>query len=205
MKTRAILIMLIAIVNVLLARENPFIPVSDDKKQATNIDDNTQPLTKTTIKPPSSARVLSFVTLMYQNVNGSTTSEKVVINKKIDWRQDIVISQDQTKTSSKNRQSSKYIAFKKFFNIKIEDNHTIKLITKDKNIRVLSSAKPYKIIVDFKRENSFATKSQKFKDLPVKKITLGSHKHFYRATIELDGHYKYKLEKRNYGYLLKLI
>ena len=199
------ILLLSLITTLVLARDNPFVSTNDDtKKEATNVGESERPLTKTAIRPPSSARVLSFVTLMYQNVNGSTTSEKVAINKKINWKQDIVISQDEPKTTSKNRQSSKYIAFKKFFNVKIEDN-SIKLITKDKNLRVLSSSKPYKIIVDFQRDNSFFTKTQKFKNLSIKKITLGSHEKFYRATIELDGHYKYKLLKRKYGYLLKLI
>ncbi len=201
---KKVILLLSLITTLALARDNPFVSINDDTKEATNVGESEKPLTKTAIKPPSSARVLSFVTLMYQNVNGSMTSEKVAINKKINWKQDIIISQDQPKKTSKNRQSSKYIAFKKFFNIKIEDN-SIKLITKDKNLRVLSSSRPYKIIVDFQRDNSFFTKTQKFKNLPVKKITLGSHKKFYRATIELDGHYKYKLLKRKYGYLLKLI
>ncbi len=208
---KKIVLLLPLIIVLCSGRENPFVSTNNDAnelKPAINIESSEKPLTKTSIKPPSSARALNFVTLMYQNVNGTTTSEKIMINKKIDWRQDIVISQEPDKITTKavntNKQSAKYIALKKFFNIKFNGKN-IKLITKDKNIRILSSSKPYKIIVDFQRKNSFYTKSQNFKNSPMKKITLGSHKEFYRATIELDGHYKYKLLKRKYGYLLKLI
>lgn len=83
------------------------------------------------------------------------------------------------------------------------EGNEIKIFTKDLKIRDFLVADPYKIVLDFKRTRSFATKTVDLKN-PFVLATLGEHKDFYRIAILLDGHYRYDLQTFEGGYSIKL-
>ena len=80
----------------------------------------------------------------------------------------------------------------------------IHIVPTSKKIRDFILLKPYKIVIDFKRDASFYTKSVDIKKAPFEKITLGNHNGYYRAVLLLDGSYKYKLTKTLKGYLCEV-
>jgi len=78
----------------LFSRENPFlpqteinsIPISNNYVQAPDH------FKKTTIKLPDSARILNFVEIVYQNIDGSISRKKVEIDKLFDWSKKLYLS-----------------------------------------------------------------------------------------------------------------
>lgn len=83
-------------------------------------------------------------------------------------------------------------------------NNEIKITTKDSKIRDFLISEPFKIVVDFKKEGSFITKTVAFPKPPFVSATLGNHDGFYRIAILLDGHYRYDLQSVEGGYIIKL-
>lgn len=80
----------------------------------------------------------------------------------------------------------------------------IKLLTKDTKVRDFLLLSPYKVVVDFQKNSSFATQTVDFKMPPFISATMGNHDQFYRIAILLDGHYRYDISKIQGGYLVKL-
>lgn len=81
----------------------------------------------------------------------------------------------------------------------------ITLFVKEAKIRDFLIAEPYKVVLDFKKENaSYQTKTLEFQKAPFVSATLGSHDGFYRLAILLDGHYRYDIQAFNGGYIVKL-
>lgn len=81
----------------------------------------------------------------------------------------------------------------------------ITLFVKEAKIRDFLIAEPYKVVLDFKKENaSYQTKTLEFQKAPFVSATLGTHDGFYRLAILLDGHYRYDLQAFNGGYIVKL-
>ena len=63
---------------------------------------------------------------------------------------------------------------------------------------------PYKVVIDFKKESTYPTKTLEFQKAPFASATLGTHDGFYRIAILLDGQYRYDLQAFNGGYIIKL-
>ena len=84
------------------------------------------------------------------------------------------------------------------------NQNEITIFTKDIKIRDFLIADPYKVVVDFRKASSYATKTLEFKKAPFVSATLGNHDGFYRIAILLDGHYRYDLQAFNGGYIIKL-
>ncbi|ATB70895.1 AMIN family periplasmic protein [Sulfurospirillum diekertiae] len=84
------------------------------------------------------------------------------------------------------------------------NQNEITIFTKDTKVRDFLIADPYKVVVDFKKVNSYATKTLDFKKAPFVSATLGDHDDFYRIAILLDGHYRYDIEAFKGGYIIKL-
>lgn len=190
----------------LLARDNPFKPVvsSKDLGEATNVSKVYQPLKVEKFKLPSSSRVLKKVKLEILNVDGSISEVSYDINKKVDWHQEIILSNIPVKFDSKPKKiEPKLLKPFKFLTILIDKNKLL-LKTKDTLIRQLFFSKPYKIAVDLKRDVSFYTKIIKLSKLPFTKIIIGNHGKFYRVVLSLDGKYRYKIKKNSNGYLVEL-
>jgi hypothetical protein len=203
------------IINLLVARENPFKPVlSADTLGATTIKKKEKPeFTKREIQLPNSARVLKTVEIRYQNLDSSIESKIIKIDEKIDWHDTLVLKKAKDKEIIYNRsvknpakkiaQPVKKIKFKNIISFEITDK-TIILKTKDKKLRNFMVSKPYKIVIDFKKELSFYTKVYNLNLKNFKKITIGKHRGYYRVAIELDGQYLYNLKKIADGFKITL-
>ena len=191
------------------ARENPFFPPAGQKDllSTTNKDLSAQPLKRAAISLPSSARTIQKVTVEFKNLDGSLQTRSIKLDNSVDWHLPIFISQSIGKIQEKEVEeknivyeklfSSKYISFSK-------DNKKLKINTKDKMIRSFLLAKPYRLVLDFKRDVSLKSQSRSFESKVFKKISLGTHRGYYRAVVLLDGQYRFKKFKENYGYRIKL-
>ena len=78
------------------------------------------------------------------------------------------------------------------------------LQTDDKKIRDFMLNDPYRIVIDFKSNKTFYTKSTKIKNSYFKKITIGNHDKYYRAVLYLDGYYDYKIIKKKSNFFIYL-
>jgi len=77
------------------------------------------------------------------------------------------------------------------------NGNEITIFTKDSKMRDFLIADPYKVVVDFKKESTYMTKTLEFRKAPFVSAALGTHDGFYRIAILLDGHYRYDIEAFN--------
>lgn len=219
MKKLFIFIVLIFTTLTLCARENPFKEAKTVKTmgQATYVKDTRENFTNVQINLPSSARILQSVELHFQNLDGSMDSEKVEIDKKVDWHDMLVLQKEddinvpvfEEKIVSKKIEPKKIIKkntminFKNFISFEMEDKN-IYIKTQDRKIRDFLVNNPYKVVLDFEKEISFYTKVYDLNIKNFKSITIGKHDGYYRVVIELDGKYRYSLSKIEDGYLVHL-
>ncbi len=203
---KKIVLLLILSISFLIARDNPFEPVVSSKNigMATNLTSTLKSLKIQKIKLPSSVRVLKKVTFKVLNVDGSVSDLSYKVNKKVDWHRDIILSNSNIKIEKISKKiSPKNIKVFKFLSFLVNGN-TIFIKSKDKMIREMFFAKPYKIAIDFKRDVSFYTKIIRLKKSPFVSIVVGNHGDFYRIVLNLDGEYRYKITKNMQGYFVKL-
>lgn len=90
---------------------------------------------------------------------------------------------------------SKSFSFHNLLNFSVLKNQLI-VESKDPLIRDFMVVSPYKIVLDFKKPNSFYTKTINIQKPPFKSVTFGSHNNFYRAAFLLDGPYRYVIHKQ---------
>lgn len=180
----------------LLARDNPFFPSDPNEKQtpSTNKVENLKPFTTQLISLPNSARAVKGIIVRYQNLDGSISDEKLELNNAIDWHEPFVISQKQNKSQSTTKVKQKHKSFGTRF-IKFSPmDKDLSITTKDRLLRHFMLASPQRIVIDFSRDTSFKPKTFIIDQAPYKKIRMGNHDKYYRAVIELDGQYRYKLQ-----------
>ncbi len=194
----------------LFARENPFFPVGNATvpNYSTNKIEKQQPFESLRVKLPDSVRILKSISLTCENLDGSITTKEIPVNKAIDWHDTIVISKEEQqtekqtcKTKTKKFQKIGSLQFITFYAL----GQKLKVLTKDKLLRKFKLVKPDRIVLDFRRDANFRT--YVFQGTGIfKKITLGNHENYYRAVIELDGHYIYRLRplQDQDGYILIL-
>ncbi len=200
------ILLLLVSASFLFARDNPFKPIVSNKSlgKATNIKTNLKPLIMEKFKLPSPVRVIKKISFKVLNVDGSISNLSFNVNKKVNWHNDIILSNYKIKIEKKaTKIEPKLIKLFKFLSILVNGKQLL-IKTKDSMIRELFFAKPYKIAIDFKRNVVFYTKFIKLKNLPFKEIVLGNHGNFYRIVLDLDGEYRYKIKKNSNGYLVEL-
>jgi ribosome-interacting GTPase 1 len=182
------------------ARENPFVPTDKTIKIgiATNKKSPIKQFESKNIDLPSTSRILKNITVTFQNLDGTTQSITSKIDKKVDWHKPLILTQ---KTNSHESLKSKpktgavkSYKMSDFFAFDISKNK-ITLHSKDNIIRDFMITNPYKIVIDFKSDLDFATKSKQLDYENFVKATLGNHEGYYRLVIELDGQYTYKLDE----------
>ena len=98
---------------------------------------------------------------------------------------------------------SNEFVFSDFMRLDINDKQ-LKILTPDTKVRDFLISDPYKIVVDFQRVSSFATKTLSLQKTPYMSASLGNHDNFYRIAITLDGQYRYDIQKVEDGYLISL-
>lgn len=222
-------ILLASCVMVLLARENPFVPddINATTLNSTNISQNSPKLDKIIAKFPSDARELVSATFNYKSIDGSIKQNSIDINASFDWHDDIIISSqspvtNETTTDEQIKQATAKKAAPKPLSVppKIEPpldsvsfmdfikfdifNSKIEIINQDRLIRDFIINKPDKIVMDFNKNSEFNTQTIKVHKGPLKKITIGAHKGYYRVVLFLDGNYHYGLRQSGNGYTLTL-
>lgn len=195
----------------LQARQNPFFPSvgEQDLIQTSNKDTTVASLKRVAIKLPSHARVLQKVSVTYKSLDGSIETKSIDLNKAVDWHIPIFISQSMGNISTKETpKKNKKINYKQIFKSKYltfyKNAKELKIVTNDKIIRNFLLTSPHRIVIDFKRSANLKSIVKNIDKSIFKKISLGTHKDYYRAVVELDGKYRYTMQKISNGYLFKL-
>jgi hypothetical protein len=96
------------------------------------------------------------------------------------------------------KEESETVSFQSFIAFEVFKNRIL-ITTKDPLMRHFLVANPYKVVLDFKRDAAFYTKTLPVDFGGVESITMGNHNGHYRAAILLDGHYVYELKKTEGG------
>jgi len=201
------------------ARDNPFAPVENIAK-FTQVVKQDNHFKKADFSLPDNARVLKKIDVYYQNLDGSISRRVVNIDREIDWHNEFVLVyeknlKEKKKISTpvvavpKNMQSDvvkrqiKNFKYKNFISFKVAKKRMI-IFTKDSKIRDFMVDKPYKIVIDFKRDTNFLTKTFRVNLPPFVSIVLGNHDRYYRVAIELDGQYIYNIKKDKGEFIITL-
>jgi hypothetical protein len=209
---RILLITLFLLIT-LNARENPFFPTEGEIDiPLTSTTDNSMPaLKRATITLPSQARTLQKVTVEFKNLDGSIESKSIELQNAIDWHLPIFISQSfsavheniEPKIEKKKEADFKTIASVKHATF-LSSDKTLKIVTQDKMIRNFLLAEPHRIVIDFKRDTSLKSYTKKIAKNIFSVIRVGNHSGYYRVVVELDGLYRYKMQKVPEGYLFSV-
>jgi len=178
----------------LLARINPFEPVVQPQN---TIIVSPKYFKEAKVKLPDDARILKEIVFVYQSVSGDIKEKKVEINKHIDFHKPIYISHSPKKFPLKE------LHFLNLFTMYIK-NKTILIQTKDRLLRKFFLVKPFRIVLDFKRDADFLTIKKILKNSFVKKVVVGNHDGYYRVVIYFDAKYMYKVTKISEGIKIEL-
>jgi len=134
---------------------------------------------------------------VYQSVSGDIKEKKVEINKHIDFHKPIFISH--TPKNFPLRELNFLDLFKMYVK-----NKKILIKTKDKLIRHFFLVKPFRIVLDFRKNADFLTIKKILKNSIVKKVIVGNHEGYYRVVIFFDAKYIYKVIKTKEGIKIEL-
>jgi hypothetical protein len=196
------------------ARENPFFPTVGEKDIPFTSNENRdkEPLKRATMTLPAQARILQKVTIEFKNLDGSLESKSIELDNSVDWHLPIFISQSYstipTETSASipdQKQKTKYKSIASTKDLKFySSGKKLKLITNDNIKRDFLLVDPHRIVVDFKKDTDIKSYIKKIPKNIFKGVRIGNHKGYYRAVIELDGYYRYKINKISEGYLIEL-
>lgn len=190
---------LVAVLSVLLARDNPFEPEINSKNLQggfSGIYDDY--LKEIHVDLPTSTRILKQITLTYQDIDGSIHSKVVGIDKSIDWHYPLKLSQHTLNQTT----------FEKRYQIQDFDflmaNNTMILRSPYKILRSFVLVNPYRIVLDTQKGPLDIYQNMDLNQKFFSHIKVGTHKDYYRITLILDGKYRYLLEEKNGAYELKL-
>jgi hypothetical protein len=208
--------------------DNTVLPVSSNRIE------KAPPFKEARIQLPVDARVLTSVAVYYQSIDGSIKKEIISIDRSIDWHKPLILTQEEvrtppsrpspeanvtaasqpTGTSPRKKEEMKRektaetpkAVFKPFPFVTVEiEGKEVHIITKDEKIRSLHLVHPFKIAVDFKRTTGrFLTRHKKIDFPPYTDVAIGNHNGFYRIVVTYDAPYKYRIEKTDDGYVIRL-
>lgn len=217
--TRSLLFSLL-LVALLEGRENPFFPAEGMKEMpVTSSEVQTfEPLRRAAITLPDSARVLKEVTVTFQNLDGTMESKSISLDHTVDWHLPLFVSQSYSATKPDETEEvaappsetaeapmADYVRLVDFGEAAFwQSGANLKIVTEDRLLRHFMMVNPHRIVLDFKRDADFRSKSHTIKGgNPYTAIRLGNHSGYYRAVIELDGQYRYALDLDNEGIVIR--
>ncbi|DAB28207.1 MAG: AMIN domain-containing protein [Sulfurimonas sp. RIFOXYD12_FULL_33_39] len=211
------------------ARENPFFPSAGEKDILLSTNENmAKPsLQRVALNLPPQARTVQKVTIEFKNLDGTLESKSIDLDNSIDWHLPVFISQTYTQapkeiksqnSKPENKKSEKtppenvikqntsaYTNIATIKDLSISSlQKSLKLVTKDEMIRNFLLVNPHRIVIDFKKEIDIRSYSKKNPDNIFKEIRIGNHKGYYRVVVELDGYYRYDMQKSSDGYQIEL-
>lgn len=174
----------------LIAREDPFEPSKNGKHLGVGegVPDYFRYIN---VNLPSTARVLTKVTLTYKSVDASVHSKSVDINQQIDWHYPIKVTQQAAILGKEDK-----IFRVGKFDFWIYENK-LYLRTADKIQRSFVLTEPYRIVLDTDRDAQDFRQKVQVDEKYVNNIAIETHDNFYRFFIVLDGQYQYKIEQKN--------
>jgi len=188
-----------AALSLLDARENPFFPASQNQLSpiSSNVIEDKPRLQTIHYQLPDQARILKEITITYQNIDGSVETKNIQVEKSIDWHHPVSIGQSASytpQTISNSAKSSKA----DFGFIRFDTNNNVLSIRSNTPIlRHFALTSPNRIIIDFKHVEPFKKQSIELAAAPYQSVQIAYHKDFSRATINLDGRYRYTFENHN--------
>lgn len=198
---KTISLLCLALLLELSASENIFFPAQGNvnnnlvKKEYKN----SSPLDKLSIKLPSSAKSIRKVTIEYQNADGSYDEYIVSSKNSINSAKPLYLSQNEYRKGGSKKYkklgSSKDLAF-------YASGQTLKIKSKSTILKTFALNKPFRLVLDFKRETPLANIMKWTPSSVFKRIKVGNHKGYYRTVIELDKRYKYTRTKTSDGYII---
>ena len=179
----------------LLARENPFFPAEDSKKQnvTSNVPDVRPKMGTISYTFPDQARILKEVTFTIQNLDGSFEEKKIQIDQSVDWHRPITLSQSGGGNSAGAKSASANFGFIHLSS----QGKVITIRSNDVLTRHFALSDPSRIVLDFKHSGVFKSEQRSLNAAPLSNVSCTNHGEFARLTIELDGRYKYSLNTRN--------
>ncbi|WP_235853135.1 MULTISPECIES: AMIN domain-containing protein [Helicobacter] len=182
------------LLGMLMARENPFEPSKNARGNTNMLEDMVVDYFRTLkITLPTTARVLTKITLTYQDLDASMHTKEIDIGQRIDWHYPLQLSQ--IKALLQPEHSTYEIANFEFW---IRDNK-IYLRTASKIQRSFVLLDPYRIVIDIDRKEPTLRETLYIHQRHVSQVALSTHNKFYRFAIALDGRYDYKIaQKDNY-------
>lgn len=188
----------ISLLTSLCARENPFFAIDPAKnsKITSNVIESKPVLGSVNYVLPDQARVLKEVTFTIQNLDGSVEQRKMVVDQSIDWHRPITLSQGgQIKPAmeKKSGTSSADFGFIRFD----ANGKRLSIITKDPLARHFVLSDPSRIVLDFKKSALFQADEKNLNSGVFQSVAITNHAKFARATITLDGRYRYELTKNS--------
>lgn len=206
------------------ARENPFFPSDGERDILLTTNENMQKpsLQRVAVNLPPQARIVQKVTIEFKNLDGSLESKSIELDNSIDWHLPIFISQSYAEVPKntkseisksqnqplKNVVSQKTSTYSNIVSTKdlsiLSLEKSLKLVTKDEMIRNFLLTNPHRIVIDFKKDTDVKSYIKKDSNNIFKEIRIGNHKGYYRVVIELDGYYRYDIQKKSDGYHVEL-
>jgi hypothetical protein len=177
------------------ARINPFEPVINPNETLKVV--KPKYFNKAKVYLPDDARVLKKIIFVYQSLSGDIKQKEVLINKNIDFHSPIIV------THNPQNFGLKEIRFDSLFSLYIK-NKKIFIKTKDKLIRKMFLVKPFRLVLDFKKDADFLTIKKIIKNSFIKKIIIGDHEGYYRVVLYFDANYKYKITEMDEGLKIEL-
>lgn len=179
----------------LFARENPFFPLDESKKQkvTSNVPDSRPQMGSISYTLPDNARVLKEVTLSIQNLDGSIEERKIEVDQSIDWHRPLLLTQGgkPSRSVASNNSSVANFGFVQFYS----KGKSLSVKSSDPLARHFVLSDPNRIVLDFKHSGSFKSEKKVLNAAPYLDVTLENHGQFARTTITLDGRYSYTLNK----------
>ncbi|WP_104639659.1 AMIN domain-containing protein [Helicobacter bizzozeronii] len=184
---------ILLVLSVLGARDNPFVPSKKAQRMDTKFpkDEVFDYFKSIKVSLPTTARVLSKITIFYQDLDGTTHTQEVDINQHIDWHYPLKLTQEGAFLQPEK--STYSIGGYEFW---IRENK-LYLRTADTLQRSFVLIDPYRLVIDIDRKAKDLRQELSINHKYVRNIAINTHDNFYRFIITLDGQYQYKIDQKD--------
>lgn len=202
MRKVAVVAVLAMFLQMSFANNNPFtINTNQRDFQAQQKNKGKKFFTTENIQVPSNARELRSVSVTFVNIDGTSETKEIKIDKTLDWHYPLKITQE----GAVRNIAKRYFSLNDFEFLM--DGSTLVISSpRHKLVKHFLLPNPQTIVVDFSRDNGGAYNAKMgMNEKFFSEVGLDSKDKTYRVTIVLDGVYKYKLKAgKNNTYTINL-